>query len=80
MDEQSGTALQQLVDLRLGGRLQDRVETLRRDEQGWRKVAAAISDEAGLRVGYESLRNWARSGDWDVWDGADDEGVQRVAS
>lgn len=80
MDEQTGTALQQLVDLRLDGRLQDRVEALRKDEQGWRKVATAISDAAGLSVGYETLRNWARAGDWNVWDDADDESTQRVAS
>lgn len=72
MDEQTGTALQQLVDLRLGGHLQDRVEALRKDERGWRKVAAAISEEAGLSVGYETLRNWARAGEWNVWDDADD--------
>lgn len=73
MDEQTGTALQQLVDLRLDGRLQDRVEALRKDEQGWRKVAAAISAEARLSVGYETLRNWARAGEWNVWDEADDD-------
>ncbi len=69
MDEQAGTTLQQLVDLRLDGHLQDRVETLRHaPKNGWRRVAAAISDEAGMAVGYETLRNWARRGDWDVSD------------
>jgi hypothetical protein len=74
MDEQAGTTLQQLVDLRLNGRLQDRVETLRSGpKSGWRRVATAISGEAGMTVGYETLRKWARRGGWDVSDDAEDK-------
>jgi hypothetical protein len=79
MDEQAGTTLQQLVDLRLDGQLQDRVETLRKGSaSSWRRVAAAISTEAGMTVGYETLRNWARRGEWAVFE--DDKRRQASAA
>jgi hypothetical protein len=66
MDDEGATALQQLADDRLGGRLRERVEELRAAGLGWRPVAVQIAEETRLGVGYETVRNWAERGGWNV--------------
>lgn len=66
MDDEGATALQQLADDRLNGQLRSRVEQLRSEGLGWRPVAAKISEETRLGIGYETLRGWAERGGWAV--------------
>lgn len=66
MDDEGATALQQLADDRLDGRLRELVEELRSQKLGWRPVAAHVSEKARLGIGYETLRGWAERGGWAV--------------
>lgn len=75
MDDEGATALRQLADDRLRGGLQRLVEELRATGMGWRPVAAKVSEEARLGIGYETLRDWAKRGGWAV-----DKPTDRAAS
>lgn len=66
MNVGTGSALQQLADDRLQGRLRERVEELRRAGKPWREVAATVSEEAGLGIATSTLHTWAAWGGWDV--------------
>lgn len=66
MDAETGSALQQLADTKLSGRLRDRVEAMRRIGEGWREIATALSAETGLSIGKSTLHRWAEEGSWDV--------------
>lgn len=71
MDEETGSALQQLADDRLNGELRDWVEQLRRDgadgkPMGWRDIATLVSAKTRLGVAKSTLHRWAEEGDWDV--------------
>ena len=71
MDEETGSALQQLADDRLNGRLRDHVEQLRRDggdgrPMGWREIATKLSEKTRLGIGKSTLHRWAEEGGWDV--------------
>lgn len=59
MDESSVSPLRQLVDVKLGGGLRERVMQLYISEgKGWRLTAQAITAETGVSVSYEVLRSW----------------------
>lgn len=68
MDEETGSALQQLADTKLGGRLRERVEAMRHRgaDAGWREIAAELSEETGLSIGKSTLHRWAEEAGWDV--------------
>lgn len=52
------TPLQKLVELKLGGDLRGYVMSRRQAGDDWRGIAAAITEQTGQSVSYESLRSW----------------------
>jgi hypothetical protein len=76
MDEETGSALQQLADTKLDGRLRERVEAHRRKGDGWREIAVALSEETRLGIAKSTLHRWAEEGGWDV----NPAGADRAAS
>lgn len=73
MGERVESAMQQLANERMRGKLRDRVEHLRMaDGRSWREVREVIAAEANLpTVTHESIRQWAIRSGWDV-SGADE--------
>lgn len=53
-----GTPKRQLIDIRLGGRLDRLVEDRRRDGASWRDIATEISKASRVSISFESLREW----------------------
>jgi hypothetical protein len=53
-----GTFKRQLIDIRLGGRLDRIVEDRRRDGASWRDIAAEISKASKIPISFEGLRTW----------------------
>lgn len=58
MSQPTTSTLQRLLDLKLGGKLAERVAELRADGLGFRLAARQITKETGVTVTGESLRNW----------------------
>lgn len=52
------TAKRQLIDIRLGGRLDELVEERRRAGASWRTIAHEISKASKVKVSFETLRDW----------------------
>jgi hypothetical protein len=52
------TALRQLVDDRLDGKLDGLVTGLRVAGWGWRRIADEIGQRTSLTVSYMTLRDW----------------------
>ena len=57
-DVSDETPKRQLIDIRLGGRLDELVEDRRRAGASWRKIADEISKAAKVSVSFETLRDW----------------------
>jgi hypothetical protein len=73
MDQSGITRLQQLVDDRLSGTLQQRVERLRREGCSWRGIAGYVSALTDVPVSKSTLHVWATAGGWQTELGAEEE-------
>lgn len=52
------TPTQQLADIKLGGKLNERVATARANGDSWQTIARAIFVETGFVITDEALRRW----------------------
>ena len=52
------SATQQLVELKLGGGLEDFIRSRRISGRSWRLVARDVYEATGIDVTYETLRAW----------------------
>ena len=52
------SATQQLVELKLGGGLEDFIRSRRTSGRSWRLVARDVYEATGIDVTYETLRAW----------------------
>lgn len=58
MSQPTSSTLRQLLDLKLDGRLDERVAELQAEGKGFRLIARALVEETGVQVSGEILRRW----------------------
>lgn len=58
MSQATTTPTQQLVDMQLGGQLEDFVRSSRTAGRPWRRIERDLWEQHGIEVTYETLRRW----------------------
>jgi len=58
LDVSEETPKRQLIDIRLGGRLDQLVEDRRQAGASWRRIAHEISKASKVSISFETLRDW----------------------
>jgi intein-encoded DNA endonuclease-like protein len=58
MDQPTASPLRQLLDLKLDGKLDERVKQLQEEGLGFRLIARQLFADTDVSVSYEVLRKW----------------------